>query len=354
MAELTVGAHEQAAATVENKTATPPYSPPYPPSWADRLTAWVERLPGPAWLYYLGAALVLVLTRTIAAWSDGSLPVGTFSLDHALMASAGVWLLFVLISYVDDRAAAALTTLRPVLLVEAAEYESLRYQLTTMPARPALVAPLVGLLLVGLAFNPTTSTVLDFVISGFDTAIAALVVYHTVRQLRLISRIYTQHTRISILETSSLYALSRVTAITAITLFLLTSSFLILAVNWQQDQFQNAMVGVLFYLLALGTFVWPLLGAHQLLQEEKTRRKSEVARRLEAVTAEMHHRVDTRELQGMDALKDALDGLVVEQSVLDKASTWPWEPETVRAVATALLLPVALWIITRVLERLGF
>ena len=30
------------------------------------------------------------------------------------------------------------------------------------------------------------------------------------------------------------------------------------------------------------------------------------------------------------------------------------EPETVRAVVTALLLPMALWVITRVLERLGF
>jgi hypothetical protein len=59
-------------------------------------------------------------------------------------------------------------------------------------------------------------------------------------------------------------------------------------------------------------------------------------------------------LQGMDTLKDGLDGLVVERSVLDKVSTWPWEPETVRVVVTALLLPAVLWAITRVLERLGF
>jgi len=45
---------------------------------------------------------------------------------------------------------------------------------------------------------------------------------------------------------------------------------------------------------------------------------------------------------------------VAERGVLDKASTWPWEPESVRAVVTTVLLPVAFWIITRVLERLGF
>jgi hypothetical protein len=56
----------------------------------------------------------------------------------------------------------------------------------------------------------------------------------------------------------------------------------------------------------------------------------------------------------MASINDATESLVRERDVLDKISTWPWEPETVRAVATALLLPVVLWVITRVLERLGF
>ncbi|MGH7425775.1 MAG: hypothetical protein ACREJP_06375, partial [Candidatus Methylomirabilales bacterium] len=37
---------------------------PYPPSWVDRLTDWVERLPIPWWLFYLalGAASALSFT----------------------------------------------------------------------------------------------------------------------------------------------------------------------------------------------------------------------------------------------------------------------------------------------------
>ena len=31
---------------------------PYPPSWVDRLIDWVERRPGPAWLFYAGLAVV--------------------------------------------------------------------------------------------------------------------------------------------------------------------------------------------------------------------------------------------------------------------------------------------------------
>jgi hypothetical protein len=57
-------------------------------------------------------------------------------------------------------------------------------------------------------------------------------------------------------------------------------------------------------------------------------------------------------MQDMEAIKHTLDGLIAERGVLEKVSTWPWEPETVRVVVTALLLPVVLWIITRILERL--
>lgn len=34
---------------------------PYPPSWLDRLTAWVDRLPGPYWAYYFGLVLPILV-----------------------------------------------------------------------------------------------------------------------------------------------------------------------------------------------------------------------------------------------------------------------------------------------------
>jgi hypothetical protein len=56
----------------------------------------------------------------------------------------------------------------------------------------------------------------------------------------------------------------------------------------------------------------------------------------------------------MANMDHAVGALVKEQDALDKISTWPWEPEAVRGVGTALLLPIVLWLVTRVLERLGF
>jgi hypothetical protein len=364
MARIAVPEHEQAAPAIENKTA----AQPYPPSWIDRLTDWVERLPGPAWLYYLAVALVLALVRAIAAWIDGSYPVGTFFPVHVLNAGSSLYMLLAL-HYLDDRAAAALADFRPVLNVDDAGYERLRYQFTTMPVRPVLVWSIIGLVF-GVANQPLLftetqiqslkmytsplATVVDVGTAGLSWMVNAIFAYHTIRQLRLVSRTYIQNTNVNIFETAPLYALSRVTAITAIAVLFITYLYGAIWNNWQFQTAADASVAIAFVLVAFATFVLPLLGAHRLLQEEKARRKSEVARQMQAVTDDLHHRTSARDYSDMAGINDAIDSLTKEQSALDKVSTWPWEPETMRAVVTALLLPVVLWAITRVLERLGF
>ena len=88
----------------------------YAPSWADRFTAWVDRLPGPNWPYYAGMGLFLFLLQTAVVWAVGIYPVGTLLPPHAFI--AGMWPFFLaLMRYLDDRAAGALTTLRPALTV---------------------------------------------------------------------------------------------------------------------------------------------------------------------------------------------------------------------------------------------
>jgi hypothetical protein len=338
----------------------------------DRLTAWVQGLPGPAWPYYLGFALVFSLARTVAAWSDGSHDVGTIFPLHIVLVSTSPYLLLVL-HYLDDRAGAALAAFRPVLNVDSAGYERLRYQLTTMPAGPALAWTLAGLLVgVGVAsgllfpaaalsrlslFTSPVTTVMDYIGVPLSWLLIPVTIYHTIRQLRLVSRIYTRHTNVNIFDTGPLYALSRVAAITAVALLL--GSYAYQSVTSDRP-FQSIAANVgsagttSFVLVAAAAFVWPLFGAHRLLQEDKARRKSEVARQMEVVTGELHRRTAARDFGDMANLNDAIDSLIKERGVLDRASTWPWEPESLRAVVTALLLPVALWIVTRALERLGF
>ena len=38
--------------------------------------------------------------------------------------------------------------------------------------------------------------------------------------------------------------------------------------------------------------------------------------------------------------------------MLARVSTWPWSPGTLRGFGTAIVLPIALWLIYRVLDQL--
>lgn len=336
-------------------------APLYPASWVDRLTGWIERLPGPSWAVYVVAWLALFGLETVVKWSDGTYPVGTFYPFHAVWAGSGIYAL-ALMNRLDHAAAAALDTFRPVLLDDTA-YPRLRYQLTTLPARSTLLMSLGGLL-VGVAITALTSfnwsllkvgmslpsVLLDGLLMLSLWWVFGALFYHIVHQLRLIIHIYAKETHINLFELGPLYAFSGVTARTAIGIILLDYAWY---ATGTQAMNNPVTVGVtlLFVLLGVITFAWPLWGVHQLLVKEKTRVQGEMARRMETSCADLHRRIDSANLGEMDALNKAMASLVIEQNVLKDISTWPWQPETVRALATAVVLPVILWFILRLLEQ---
>lgn len=53
----------------------------------------------------------------------------------------------------------------------------------------------------------------------------------------------------------------------------------------------------------------------------------------------------------IDALSKAQTALVQERDLIARLSTWPWDPTTLRAVVSAIALPIVLFLITRVLDR---
>lgn len=66
------------------------------------------------------------------------------------------------------------------------------------------------------------------------------------------------------------------------------------------------------------------------------------SQRLEAATSELRRRVYGGDLQGMQDLNYAIASLAIEQKMVAKVPTWPWQPETVRLVVAALVLPLLL------------
>lgn len=337
-------------------------SPPYAPSWVDRFNAWVARLPGPGWLYYLGVGLALFLLQIVALWGERVYPVGTLIPSHTFIAGI-IPLLLALCLLLDNRAEEALRTLRPAMKASEEEYTRLRYELTTLPARPTLLASLTGvafILLVNLLLGtsrgfdeltgfPFSRNIIYWMYVSSWWFIAAFL-YHTVHQLRTINLIYTKYTRVVLLRMRPLYALSSLTALTAAILAAITYGWIALNPNLSTEPISWAIV-LPITVLALATFVWPLLGIHRLLVEEKGRLLDECSLRLEAAIAELHLRVDSRTLEGMDDLHKTIASLGIELDLLEGIPTWPWQPETVRLLITALALPLGLWFAQYVLQR---
>ncbi len=284
-----------------------------------------------------------------------------------------------LMHYLDKAAGSAIASFRPLLSLPKAgarssvkdrsTFDTLAYQLTTLPRRQALLATLAGVVFTAAALlgDPASGSTSGFLAGTAGTPLSTasvlivfipvnvlipLILYHTVHQLVQVSRIYTTHARVNIYQLQSLYALSLPGAYTALGVI----SFLygLWAITDPTKGANAIQIGIslVFAAIAAATFAWPLWGAHRRLVNEKEARLADAARsRFEAATRELHRRMDTGRLTHMDDLNKAVATLEIEQNALHKVPTWPWQPGALRAVVAALLLPVAIWAIQALLGR---
>ena len=178
-------------------------------------------------------------------------------------------------------------------------------------------------------------------------------VYHTVHQLRLINHIYTERTHVNLFRMAPLYALSNLAALTAGSLTVIPYGFLWVnqaILDWTKDPLILSFYLVITF-FAVATFVWPQMGIHRLQVAEKERLMYEANQRLQATITELHQRIDSGKLEGIMSVNMAIASLETERKVVGGISTWPWEPEVLRLLITALAMPLGLWLIQFVLQR---
>ena len=343
-----------------------PRTLPYAPGWVDRLTDRVRALPLPPWLTYLWCAIALAAVQTAVKWSDGTYPVPDVFIYHLAIAATGPTVL-ALLHYLDDWAANALAEFRPAMRVDEAQYRLLHYQLTTLPRWPSVaVTALFGIGVTGSIallsspeqnaeikiFTSPLASVVDAALFVLIWSLVGVLAYHTIHQLRMVTRIHSDYTHINLFQPRPLYAFSRLTSRTALGLAFIGYGWYLIQAGFQTlSGLYNIVTALPALVLAVATFLLPLLGIHRRLQVEKDRLQSEAGRRMETVIAELHRSTDEGDFVRMAGLTSAMDGFVKEQDVLEKISTWPWRTETLRGFVTALLLPLVLWFITRLIER---
>ncbi|MDQ3871979.1 MAG: hypothetical protein M3301_10255 [Chloroflexota bacterium] len=331
---------------------------PYRASWVDYLTDAIDRLPISGWACYallVGGGVLLI---NAMGWIGGQYPPGTFDLRRSGYPVHGVYML-ALVHYLNGVASSKIATFRPALDVDPQEFRRLHYQLTTLPSGRGALAGLGGVSFVALivASDPPDAGIgtlsLAVLIGGFlvealTIALFAVLIYHTIHQLGMVSRIHALASRIDLFEPGPLYAFSHLTARTGIGLVVLTAySFLI------DPSINPVAVGLtaLVAVVAAAAFVLPLEGMHRRIVVEKERLQLEANRRLKVALAQLHQSVDERDLSIADGLNKTLESLQLERDAIARMPTWPWEPGTLRAFVSALLVPIVLWLIIRALER---
>jgi len=359
------------------------FAPPYSPSWYDRVAKWIDRLPGPSWLAYLllGAAGMLVLAGVqILA---GAYHPGKYLVLHLFLGSQFAYLLG-LMRLLDVSAAAALDTFRPVLDLprrsreahaeRASSLEELRYRLTTLPPLPTLWASLAGVLLgvvipllvfrmpgttaysltaafVWGRFSTLPGAMTAFLIQlAFSEAVAGVFIYHSIHQLREISRVYLTFARLNLYRLQPLYAFSVPAAITSGGLILYNYTWFAAGPEFLAQPI-SIVLGIFFAVASAVIFAWPLLGIHRRLVAEKRKALAESARRFEAAVGELHQRVDKKAMTKMDDLNKTLASLELERAALQRIPTWPWDPGTPRGLAVTLVLPLVIWLIQYILQQ---
>jgi hypothetical protein len=330
-------------------------------SHIDRLLDLVRRSSLPAPAIYALTALAFVAIEVAVKLLDGTFPEG-FRLIHVLLPIYAMAILPVADAF-ERIGARSVSTVRPLLTLDDDDIESYRRRMLRMPAAPAIGAGIAGIL--ALAFLTVVQPADTYAVLGTMTSPLTAAVEWTwlvliwfgvgtttfliVRQMALVWELTTRHTRIELFSLGPIYAFSRLTAahavFTAAAVVVASLALSRLAGTVQWAAFAGAAL-----LMAGAAFVVPLWGARRLIAREKRRREDDLGRTIDAVVSPLRDRAERAELAGMEDLKAALEGLVLAREQIRAVSAWPWRPETLRGVVSALLAPLAIWLVTRLAE----
>lgn len=334
---------------------------PYPRSWIDRLIRWIDRLPGPAWLFYLVATLALTALINVVLWIDGSVPFGSYGSFQGIFPPF-VFYFLALYHYLTGVGSSSLTEFRPLLEIDEAKFVRIDYELASLPRRLgwlAIVMALVtlpGFFLSGQAFGDREpNTALPYLVAAasavFFGATIFCIIIRSFRQMRIVHRLHAQATNISLLKLEPAHAFSGLTARAGMGIILL----LILGYIRDPSVFQGSWAIGGYAIMAgpaIIVFLVPIMGMRDRLAEEKKRVLHHTTDLLESTSDKLESRIRNDEYEDLQGLETAIRALSRRLETLEKISTWPWNPGTLRGFASTLLLPIVLWLTTRLLERI--
>ena len=343
---------------IENKTETRPYKP----SWIDRFNHWIEKLPVSVWLFHAVFGIMLILVQLLFLWLDRGfqaieiMPVIIFN-------GLATPFLLALVSHLDIQSVTAVNSMKPMLDTTESEFNAYQYRLSNMPFFPPLAAGLAmavfAILASRVSISPFRYAVLEelpvfevvFRIIDMSSAfLFGVVIYHTIRQLCLVSSLSARQIRINLFRLQPLQAFSRLTAPTAIGLMVFIYLWMLINPELLSDPVTFGL-SVIFSILTISIFIWPLYGFHRIMALEKERTLHDIDLRLDAVFSEFNLRFQEKDYSALEVLNGAISSLDILYRRVKAISTWPWRLDTARYVLTAVALPLILMILQFIVEN---
>ena len=331
------------------------------PGAVSRFLAWTDNLPGHGWWVFPALGVLLFAYAHAIVWATGRVPFGVIQPTISVGVAYGPFLLAVLAAsnYVSKR---SLVAFWPATGWPEADRPGWETAFVNTPGPWGWVSLAIGVPLAIASFlsAPTSSlgvgadrlilfvAYLPALVLGYAMAPAAFI--HTVRQLRLVVRIHGEATRIDPFDRGPVYAFSRLTVVAGLGYVLV--GYYSLTVNGAFSAGNLLAVAALGASIIVGivTFVVPLWGIHERLVDEKEVLARGVEERVSRIGTEMYRRVDAGEFDGSKVMSDALAGMTTLRDRIEHLPTWPWPPQLLRGFVSALVLPLVIYVLTRLVS----
>lgn len=331
------------------------------PATVSRFLAWADGLPMHGWWVYPLLAVALLAESHAVLWASGAVPVGTI---QPLFASAVFYGPFVLaaLAYINRSSERALAAFWPATGWPDSSRAAWAEAFRTSPRGYGWLALAFGLAVAIGAYVSAPGTAVGNVVASPVVLLAAylpssilgyslvvVAIAHTFRQLRLVARIHREATRIDPFDRVPLYAFSYLTFRTG--LLYVISGYYSVTVQGQLQAENPFVIAVLAAAFGVGIacFVLPLWGIHDRLIREKEALLLEVEGRIGRLADEMYRRIDAGQFDGTKVVGESLGGVTALRDRIVRLPTWPWPPNLLRGFLSTLLIPVVVYIASRVI-----
>ncbi len=329
---------------------------PYQPSWVDATIDWVSSLKIPPVLFYVLLYLVSVFVINLTLWLEG---YQDWWVWHNYVFFDVIWLPLALgyIHFMERVARRSIEDIRPVLGLSASEFDAVRYRFVTLPFWPVLIITLLGLS-VGLYFSfqsrslDMPSTVLWSFISSQGYTFLPLWLYVAYRHVSQIDSLYKRVTKLNLFNLQPLYGLARVAMVVGIFLLLVVNinffneTYYGSITQTPETTYQITVAGIA---AAVAVFVIPVLGIHRKIEKDKNTLLAENAEQINSLRNEIQKDMEGRNFKNIDGLEKGLSALLKVRESVGAIPTWPWSPGTFRSFASAIVLPIIVWLLQRIL-----